>query len=385
MKKNIKKEITFFCTDKVERQCCDSIIKEAELRGYKVRVTDNKFEKAEIGIYLSHWNFPKHSKLSAVMLHDLGQQHGEWPMMWKLEFWDKFDLAFLPSNDWAEMWTNGSKYKFVRPRIGAFLTGWPKSDRIFEKNFFSDTDTIKEMIDSSKKTILYAPSWEWNERELEIATIVKDMDVNLLIKQFPATPTVFPQQYEIINKVHEKVRALNLSNVHILDSSVNIYDAISVCDVLVSEESSTLYEAMLMDKPMIAVTDWLVPDVNPPRLPEFPYDFAIHTEHKFLKQTLQNVLQNNDSLESIKKFREKNFSDLGNSGKKTMDVIDSILENKILDKYKIPTIAEEYIPKEYRISVRNRKFMLAKYEFVHTTKLGAFLFKIYTKLKCQNQ
>ena len=68
-----------------------------------------------------------------------------------------------------------------------------------------------------------------------------------------------------------------------------------------------------------------------------------------------------------------------------MDVIDSILENKILDKYKIPTIAEEYIPKEYRISVRNRKFMLAKYEFVHTTKLGAFLFKIYTKLKCQNQ
>ena len=113
MKKNIKKEITFFCTDKVERQCCDSIIKEAELRGYKVRVTDNKFEKAEIGIYLSHWNFPKHSKLSAVMLHDLGQQHGEWPMMWKLEFWDKFDLAFLPSNDWAEMWTNGSKYKFV--------------------------------------------------------------------------------------------------------------------------------------------------------------------------------------------------------------------------------------------------------------------------------
>ena len=148
MKKNIKKEITFFCTDKVERQCCDSIIKEAELRGYKVRVTDNKFEKAEIGIYLSHWNFPKHSKLSAVMLHDLGQQHGEWPMMWKLEFWDKFDLAFLPSNDWAEMWTNGSKYKFVRPRIGAFLTGWPKSDRIFEEGFFSNTDTIKEMIDT---------------------------------------------------------------------------------------------------------------------------------------------------------------------------------------------------------------------------------------------
>ena len=241
------------------------------------------------------------------------------------------------------------------------------------------------MIDSSKKTILYAPSWEWDERELEIATIVKDMDVNLLVKQFPATPTVFPQQYEIINKVHEKVRALNLSNVHILDSSVNIYDAISVCDVLVSEESSTLYEAMLMDKPMIAVTDWLVPDVNPPRLPEFPYDFAIHTEHKFLKQTLKNVLQNNDSLEAIKKFREKNFSDLGNSGKKTMDVIDSILENKIIDKYKIPTIIEERIPKEYRISVRNRKFMLAKYEFVHTTKLGAFLFKIYTKLKCRNQ
>ena len=64
------------------------------------------------------------------------------------------------------------------------ISSGKKSDRIFEKNFFSDTDTIKEMIDSSKKTILYAPSWEWDERELEIATIVKDqLPAGLKLKQ----------------------------------------------------------------------------------------------------------------------------------------------------------------------------------------------------------
>ena len=98
MIRKINKDITFICIDDIEKQCCMPVALEAEKRGYKVHFTSNPFEKCEIGFYLSHVNFPKNSKFSIVTLHDWGQQHGEWPVMWKNEFWSHFDLGFLPES-----------------------------------------------------------------------------------------------------------------------------------------------------------------------------------------------------------------------------------------------------------------------------------------------
>ena len=204
--KNIKKKITFVCTDNVEKQCLEPIAIEAKNRGYKIKFTDNKFEKCEIGFYISHLNFPTHSKLSVVTLHDLGQQHGEWPMPWKLEYWNIFDIAFLPSREWADMWHKASCYDFVRPKIGAFFTGFPKSDRICQKDFSENCKKIvaEYGIDVNKKTVLYAPSWEYGGRQLEMIEAVKDLDVNLIIKQFPYMPPEFEEQYKIIKDMNEK-------------------------------------------------------------------------------------------------------------------------------------------------------------------------------------
>lgn len=381
-------EITFICTDKVEYHCCEPIIEEAKKRGYKTKVTDNKFEKCEIGFYLSHWNFPKHSKLSIVSLHDLGQQHGEWPCIWKIEYWNIFDVGLLPSKEWCDMWQKSSCYKFARPRIGTFFTGWSKSDRIYEKSFKDNClKIIRDYgIDINKKTILYAPSWEWDNRQLEMIESVKDLNVNLLIKQFPYMKTDFPEQYEIIKRTHELSK--NKPNVFILDSSINIYDAINLCDVLVSEESSTLYEAMLLEKPVIAVSDWLVPDVKPPRLPDFPYDFAVHTEKKNLTECVSKVLTDSQYLEKIRNYRKENFPQLGNSAKNVMDVIDGIVKNngKNISQLKIKESEKiDKTPKEFKKSVNRRKWVLFKQEFAHNTILGKILFAIYKKIKCLSQ
>lgn len=385
MKKNIKKEITFICTDNVERQCCEPVAKEAERRGYKIKFTENKFEHCEIGFYLSHWNFPKNSKLSVVTLHDLGQQHGEWPVMWKIEFWNIFDIALLPNKEWADMWHNASCYKCSRPRIGAFFTGFPKADRIATQEFSENCKKIisEYGIDVTKKSVLYAPSWEWDGRQLEIIEAVKDLNVNLLIKQFPATPDVFPEQYKIISEMHKK--SLGKPNVYILDSSTNIYDAVNLSDVLVSEESSTLYEAMLMDKPVIAVTDWLVPDVNPPRLPEFPYDFAVKIPKKNLAEMIGKVLSDKEYVKKIKEYRLENFPNLGNASKNIMDIIDCIVYKKEFSKTKIPELPLKKMPKQMKASVAKRKLVLAKYKFAHTSKFGEFIFKLYQFLKWRNR
>lgn len=58
-------------------------------------------------------------------------------------------------------------------------------------------------------------------------------------------------------------KSKGIPNVFVLDTSINIFNAINLCVLLVSKESSTLYEAMMLEKPIIAVTDWLVPDNNP--------------------------------------------------------------------------------------------------------------------------
>lgn len=377
MKKNIKKEITFICTDKIERQCCEPIAKEAERRGYSVKFTENQFEKCEIGFYLSHLNYPKYSKFSAITLHDLGQQHGEWPIMWKNEFWNHFDVGFLPSKEWVNMWHNASCYDFVRPKHGCYLSGWIKADTTVSNNFSEENKhIIKEYgIDTSKKTILYAPAWEWDYHQLEIAEAVRGLDVNLIIKQFPVVPEVFPWEVELIEETHQKTKALNLPNVFILDPKINIFNVIQICDVLVSEESSTLSEAMLLEKPVIAVTDWLVPDSYPmpARKPECYYDFAIKIEKKDLRKTLKSVVSDNTYKDKITNYRKENFPNIGNAAKTVMDVLDNVIFDANNEVPRIDELPLIETPLDLKKSVQKRKRLhnqvLIKKRFVDKNKL----------------
>lgn len=382
--KNIKKEITFIYTDKLEHQCAEPIAAEAEKRGYKVKFSDNQFEKCEIGFYCQHVNYPKYSKFSCVMLHDLGQQHGEWPNMWKNEFWSQFDLGFLPSKEWADMWNKGSCYDFVRPRLGCYFAGWPKADNIHQKYFSDECEKIiKEYgIDTSKKTILYAPSWEWDNRQLEMIDACKDLNVNLIIKQFPWNPKTFSFQYNICQKMAEKSK--NIPNVFVLDTSINIFNAINLCDVLISEESSTLYEAMMLDKPVIAVTDWFVPDQlpTPPRLPDFPYDFAIHIKKSEIHDIILKIVSDESYKERITAYRKENFPNIGNAAKTVMDVLDNVLYGANNEVPRIEELSLVPTPAEYKKTVARRKKVMrhiyVKKNFVDKNK---FLLTLWNFLK----
>lgn len=385
MKKNIKKEITFIYTDKLEHQCEEPIADEAMKRGYKINFSDDVSKKCEIGFYCQHLNFPKNSKFSCVMLHDLGQQHGEWPVMWKNEFWNDFNLGFLPSKEWADMWHNASCYDFVRPKNGCYFVGWTKSDNIEKKVFTDECEEIVAQygINKNKKTVLYAPSWEWDGRQLEMIEACKELDVNLIIKQFPWNPKTFKFQYDICNEMAEKSK--NIPNVFVLDTSINIFNAINLCDVLVSEESSTLYEAMLMDKPVVAVTDWLVPDNFPPRLPDFPYDFAVKCKKAELKETIENVLSDKSYILTIKNYRQNNFPQLGNSAKNIMDVIDEVLEGKEKNPLRIHELPLIETPIEFKKSVKKRKFLMKKVfiklRFVDNSKILTVLYNFLRSVK----
>ena len=97
-----RKELALYYSNPVERQTVAPIAVEAERRNYQITMTEDPFLKSEIGVYCSHDCFPHNSRLSLVMMHDMGQGQLHWPNMWRFESWNDFDAGILPGDVWAE-------------------------------------------------------------------------------------------------------------------------------------------------------------------------------------------------------------------------------------------------------------------------------------------
>jgi len=329
MKKNINKSITFIYMDKGEYMLYESIAKEAEARRYKIRFSDNLFDSDDIVFYCQHVCFPQRkSKLNIVMLHDLGQQRVLWPNIWIKENWNKFDIGFLPNKEWVNMWTISSGCSFANPKIGCYQAGWPKADMLVNEIFRKEAFLLAEKIGINKnlKTVLYAPSWENDNKQLEFVECFENENINMLIKQYPCTENMYPDMYRNIQEMDKLCRGRK--NVYILTPETNIFTAILLSDILVSEESSTLVEAVLAGNISISVTDWLIPDVNPPRLPVVQPEYIVKTEKKELKNTVLKILDNyNEVQNNVFNSLDNNFINIGMTGKTIMDIIDYCVQN----------------------------------------------------------
>jgi len=321
----IKKKITFIYADSIQKQVAEMIAEEARTRGYKIRLTNNKFVKCDIGWYCDHVNFPQYSKFSVIMLHDITQQYGNWPDTWMREPWNKYDIGFLPNKVWAENWKKCSSLYYTRPRKGIYLTGWPKADRV---SAYLDNDKkeefIKELgIDPEKPTILYAPAWENDNKQDEFVQAMLPLDVNILVKQ-PPWPDSYTEQLKNIKEMYD----LHKDNPRVIqiDPKVNILDVIMVSDVLVSEESSTMCESVMMGKPAVSVSNWLIPDVTPSRYPSDEYDFVIKTKKEDLNTCISDIISDYEKYrKEAQDYSDGHFSNIGSCIPMMMDILDSCI------------------------------------------------------------
>ena len=85
----MKKEITFFYLDEVEKWATKDIFEEATNCGYKVKYSKNQNEECEIGFFPQDKYVKTNSKLSVVMLHGMDQGRVNWPNHWSKEPWNK--------------------------------------------------------------------------------------------------------------------------------------------------------------------------------------------------------------------------------------------------------------------------------------------------------
>jgi hypothetical protein len=324
---SLRKDVTFIYTDKTEYQQLYPIYIECKKRGYKVEMSDNILKKNEIGIYCQHLCYPENSKFSIILLHDIGQRHGEWPNIWQHEPWNKFNIGILPSKEWQKRWYSVSEYSTSNPKNGVVELGWPKFDRILEEELEEEIINIKQKLDPNKKTILYAPSWENDNKQDEFVKSMLNLEVNILIKQYSYDENVFPERARDVKRMYELHK--NIENVTILPPDTNIFDAILVSDVLVSEESSTMFEAMLLGIPSVSVIDWKIPDVIPSRYAIVPYEFVEKTKKINLTATVKNILENySEKKKEVIDYREENFKNLGKASIEIVNLLDAIVENK---------------------------------------------------------
>lgn len=338
----IKKEITLFYQDKGEYYNLLPIKKEAQNRGYLVRESSDLDEKAEIGIYCQHFGKPQNSKFSLVLLHDMAQGHNRWPNLWELERWNVYDIGILPGNVWAKRWEKCAFNYYANPRCGTYALGYPKSDFINKPEIEQKADELKVAFKLKyDTTVLYAPSWENDEKEDDFVRALATLNVNLLIKQ-----AHWPLEYKRVRDDIEKMRKMHegkYENVHYIEPDENIMVAYEMCDILVSEESSVMTELLMYKKPSISVTDWMIPDTTPSRPASVPFEYVCKCKKVELREKIERFIKNRNDID-IKESGDEFFNNIGNVNKNIVDAIDYYIGNGKDTTFKKWKLKNRYMP-----------------------------------------
>lgn len=189
-------------------------------------------------------------------------------------------------------------------------------------------------------TILYAPSWEYFNKEDDFVKALSSLKVNLIVKQ-----AAWPESYNwVTNSINEmrKMHEGTLDNLYYIENEESIMVALEMCDMVVSDESNVMAEALMFGKPSVAVTDWLIPDQNPPRCADVTMDYVIKCKRDTLRRTVENIMNNPDKYKSVMDNGKKLYSNQGNVCKDIMDLIDYYTQNGDTDSFMDKKIMVDY-------------------------------------------
>lgn len=337
-----KKDITFIYTDMGEYYNLKPIADEAASRGYKVTFTNDIFAPTEIGVYCQHVCHPENSKFSVILLHDLNQGHK--PNIWEYEPWNKFDIGIVPGTFWTNLWSQCACQYYVNPRCGTYELGYPKSNLVSSSELAQCAHALRQKLNLKYDiSILYAPSWENDGKEDDFIKALSSLNVNLLIKQ--------ANWSDVYDNITENIRQMRLlhegkyDNVFYIEPEESIMTALAICDLVVSDESNVMAEALMFGKASIAVTDWLIPDTTPSRY-AIPADYAILSTKKTLRIDVEKYLSSPESYSTVFQKGKNLFSNAENCCSDIMDAIEyftsdnpnistNFLEKRLSSKYSI--------------------------------------------------
>ena len=341
----LEKNITFYCEDIPERQLISPLYEIFKENKYKVRVTNNLSENSEIGYYCSPSTHVKNvnSKFSIISLGGMDQGKLFWPNFWYKEPWDKFDLGFLPGKKWRDMWQSSTWFKSALPKYGIITGGWPKTQIIKEK--FNKNKTKQQ-----KFKILYAPCFENDDKGLDVINSIKNLDVIIEIKHLPWNEHFERIKHKDIRSNIAKMLIFTRNNIKknfkIHNSKKNIFDIFNNIDLLITDESSLIYEALLFDIPTLSCHDWLMRSSNSSkaRYVKRNEDICNYTFRSNLQNKIKQIILNYDEfLKNIKNKKTDYFSNIDNSAVYIFNTINNVVEENKLENLEEPKFKISYI------------------------------------------
>lgn len=324
----MKKKIIFYYRDFKEKQLFDYVFVHLNKKKFTVNFSKNFNLKCDVGFYASEPRFIKkiNSKISFISLGGMDQGKLYWPNLWLKESWARFDFGILPGKSWANRWKQSSWYDKSRPKEGVILTGWPKSENL--KRFTSNKD-------KKTNTILYAPCFETDEKGIEVVNAIKETKIKLLIKHLPWNEKheviKFKDVRKNINKMNEYAKFKLGKRVTIINPTDNIMKHYNKADILITDESSVLYEALLYNLPSLSCSDWPMRtnNINKPRKIKMDKEVCNYTNRKNLKKKIIEMFDKKNILQrEVINKKKKHFSFLNNSGKNLSFFLENYLKTK---------------------------------------------------------
>ena len=182
-----------------------------------------------------------------------------------------------------------------------------------------------------------SPSWEYDGKEEDFIKAVKDLDVNMVVKQ-----ACWSEDYSIVTNNMRSLHEGIYKNLYYIEPEESIMTALSLCDMVVSDESSVMAEALMFGKPSVAVTDWMIPDEDPPRPASVPMDYVIKCEKKDLREKVLSIMNHSEEYEDILQKGRDTFSNQGNVCKDIMDAIDYYTQGGTKDSFMSRKLESEY-------------------------------------------
>lgn len=100
----------------------------------------------------------------------------------------------------------------------------------------------------------------------------------------------------------------------------------AICDLVVSDESSVMTEALLFGKPSIAVMDWVIPEEEP-RYSAVSVDYVHKCNKAQLRECVEQMVDRIKEGGKVERA-EKVFSNIGRSASDIMDLIEYYIGEK---------------------------------------------------------